>query len=193
VKLRLEMADAEKSRMECMLLNIDKRNFQTWFKYPLQRLLEDEHAGFPILMICLPLLERYLRQKSGSFEGNLNGRYHRLFQEMFSLRTDDEAREFWQIYRNGLLHQATFSKATQSGKIMPKGSLISSVEVIGFDEVKRVFMVSPKRFAERVIQIIETDFITFEQTSSPNHPLAEVSGSGYTITPEPSLVFPPPS
>lgn len=174
-------------------MSINKQNFQTWFRNPLQRLFEDEHAGFPILMICLPLLERYLRQKSGSFEKGLNDRFYQLFQQIFGLRTENETREFWQTFRNGLLHQATFSKANKRGEIMPKGSLTSSEEVVVFDQKKRIFMVSPQRFAERVIQTIEADFITFEQTSSPNHPLAEVSGSGSTITSEPSLMLPPPS
>ena len=43
-------------------------DFTRWDKKPLNVLYDYTDAGFPILMITLPLLERYLRQKSGVCE-----------------------------------------------------------------------------------------------------------------------------
>ena len=43
-------------------------NFQNWFKGVLEKLCQDENAGFVLLIVAFPLLERYLRQKSGTYE-----------------------------------------------------------------------------------------------------------------------------
>ena len=40
----------------------DRENFQAWFVKPLKKLYKNPDAGFPIMMIAFPLLERYLRR-----------------------------------------------------------------------------------------------------------------------------------
>jgi hypothetical protein len=58
----------------------DYHNFVRWFKEPLRRLYKDPHAGFAIVMLSLPILERYLREKSGVREQpNLDDRFHQSF------------------------------------------------------------------------------------------------------------------
>jgi len=64
----------------------NRNNFIKWFKEPLNTLYKNEHAGFAIVMLSLPILERYLRQKSGVFEKqNLDLRFYREFLKMFHL------------------------------------------------------------------------------------------------------------
>ena len=53
------------------MANIHHDNFRAWFSKILEGLYSVQDAGFPILMISFPLLERYLREKSGVHEGNL--------------------------------------------------------------------------------------------------------------------------
>ena len=53
-------------------MNDTQERFTMWFKKPLEGLYEDPNAGFVILIATLPLLERFLREKSGVGERDLN-------------------------------------------------------------------------------------------------------------------------
>jgi len=80
------------------MANID--NYRSWFKEPIERLYADGHGGFALLILIIPLLERYLREKSGVHEGNLNDGFYDEFLKLFpKLGTRDVAKEFWQVYR----------------------------------------------------------------------------------------------
>jgi hypothetical protein len=45
-------------------MDTNKEDFLKWRKQPLEQLYSNPDAGFAIMVISLPLLERYLRQKS---------------------------------------------------------------------------------------------------------------------------------
>jgi hypothetical protein len=161
-------------------MNQNYNNFVKWFKEPLDCLYTNNDAGFVILMISLPLLERYLREKSGVHEGNLTDDFYNKFIEIFpSLKDKDIAKKFWQIYRNGLLHQATLSLKTKKGtiKLLAVGvhGDASEVEYEGYSAQGDKFKVSPRKFSEKVIATIQSDFTTFEGVSSADHPPAKVS------------------
>src|ERR1035438_9866201 len=94
-------------------------DFDNWFVHPITLLNAEPHGAFSVLMIALPLTERYLREKSGCHEGHLDDRYYMEFINLFPGLTVDLARKFWHSYRNGLLHQSTFSRQANSGAIMP--------------------------------------------------------------------------
>ncbi len=58
-------------------------NFVRWFEEPLSNLYKNPHAGFAIVILSLPILERYLREKSGVCEKpNLDARFHQEFLNM---------------------------------------------------------------------------------------------------------------
>jgi hypothetical protein len=152
--------------------NLD--NFKRWYSRVLESLYKDEHAGFVILMTVFPLLERYLREKSGVHEGNLTSMFYKELCQIFPVLTDEStACNFWQVYRNGLLHQVALSQQKKGGGQMPKGWLSSEVKMIRI-ESPGVFWVNPANFARKVVETIESDFSTFEACSSVNHPLPEV-------------------
>ena len=44
----------------------DEENFRKWFVDMLERLRNEGNAGFVFALVSFPLLERYLRQKSGA-------------------------------------------------------------------------------------------------------------------------------
>jgi hypothetical protein len=156
----------------------DYDNFIKWFKEPLKCLYQNDDAGFIILMVSLPLLERYLREKSGVHEGNLNDSFYKKFVEMFpSVNDKGIAKKFWQIYRNGLLHQATLSLKAKNGTIILAAGGHGDAPKIkydGYGAQGEMFTVSPRKFSEKVILTIESDFATFEGMSSANHPLAQI-------------------
>ncbi|MFN9289763.1 MAG: hypothetical protein ACK6EB_16970, partial [Planctomyces sp.] len=83
----------------------------------------------------------------------------------------------WHAYRNGLLHQATFSKQNRRGTVMPNSFITSSVALIDYDSTKDAFFVNPKGFSEKVIHAVENDFGVFGAASSASHPLSTVTSA----------------
>lgn len=156
------------------MMNQNLNNFRSWYVNILNELYSKEDAGFTILMISFPLLERYLREKSGVHEGNLNDSFHNELQTVFpALTTLETAKQFWHVYRNGLLHQVTLSMKDRKGIQMPTSWLHKEVDILKIDN-SGDFWVHPVKFAKKVIEVIENDFTTFEGQHSANHPLPRI-------------------
>jgi hypothetical protein len=145
-------------------------NFVKWFKNPIRCLQKNIDAGFIVVMVSLPLLERYLCEKTGIFENpKLDERFYKEFVNLFpSAGNIDTVRTFWEIYRHGLLHQAALK--TKAGIIQAAVHNAAQDLQVGYDVNGLVFTVSPIKFSDRVIEIIEKDFPTFEGASSSGHP-----------------------
>ena len=147
-------------------------NFKCWHKEVLESLYSNENAGFVLLIATFPLLERYLREKSGAHENKTlpPAFYAELRKILPALPDDDVADQFWHVYRNGLLHQVTLSMGKRKSIKPPIGWLGSKAEILTLDPSGN-FWVHPVKFARKVIKVIEADFATFEGTHSTNHPL----------------------
>jgi hypothetical protein len=150
-----------------------KDNFKTWFREPLETLFPKEHAGFPIMMITLPLLERYLRSKSNIYEApSLSEPFYIEFKRMFPVFNShlDSEKRFWQVFRHGIMHQATLSLKINSNISMPGyGWLSGDVNVL---EIKNGdIWVNPVGFSKHVLETIEKDFANFESVGASLHPL----------------------
>ena len=130
-----------------------RKNFKAWFANQIEKLKPDRNAGFVIAMITFPLLERYLRQKTGAapkspaFSAGL-------LKVLPELKTATAAKVFWRSYRHGLLHNVTLSRQSHG---LTHDRAIVTVEANG-----RVWL-NPVLFAEKVIATIESDFSTFEK------------------------------
>jgi hypothetical protein len=150
------------------------KEFQSWFVGVLEALYPLPEAGFAIVMIAFPLLERYLRQKAGlGPEERLNEKF---FAELYSLfgelQTTDKAKGFWTVCRNGILHQVTFN---QPGKAAPVSGVALTRDLRGISITSDgYFFVNPSDFAKRVTDEIEKHFTIFEGAASSAPPLAEV-------------------
>ncbi len=149
----------------------NKENFKHWFYNIIQSLYGNENAGFAILMITFPLLERYLRSKSGvTYDKNLRDAFYEKLIKLFPvLKENKNATDFWTIYKNGILHQATFSPQNRKGDKMPTGWLSGDTEAIEIHS-NGSFLVNPVKFAEIVIVAIDEDFVTFEGSNSHGYP-----------------------
>jgi hypothetical protein len=161
-------------------MNKNYDNFVIWFKKPMEMLYPNGDAGFVVLMTSLPLIERFLREVSGAHEGNLNDRFHDDFAKIFDLKNRDDARTFWQIYRNGLLHQAALCGVNRNGTILPRAALSGHAPLITYDANENIFYVHPEDFARRVVKVIEDDFATYEASSSRSHPLPQITSGNLT-------------
>lgn len=164
----------------------NRANFKLWFARILNDLARDPHAGFATIMITLPLLERYLRQKTSNFERtSLTPAFHiELVRYFPNLHDKDRAEDFWRVFRHGILHQGSFRQlengAHTSGKL---ANCASPVEI----DAAGNFVVNPAKFAATVINLIENDFETFEAWGSTHHQIAIVAG-GTTLSPQLSTV-----
>ncbi len=163
-------------------------NFEAWYAQTLEMLYPVRSAGIPILMIVFPLLERHLRQRLKLGDKNLDNTFYVELTKVFpDLANIDRAREFWQVFRNGILHEVTLSKQSRSGTSMPIGWLSQDFPAaIEFNIAERQFMVDPVKLAKLIIQEVRRDFGTFDNvaTSSAalpqvmNFPNADITGTG---------------
>ena len=120
-------------------------------------------------MISLPLSERYLRRKHNlkpddhMSEAAMGGLY-----AMFpTLGTPAQARVFWNVYRNGFLHQATVSRSTKGGASLPDGWLTHDVAESIRVEPDGSLTVNPVLLSKTIIRIISADFAAFEADAPP--------------------------
>jgi hypothetical protein len=135
-----------------------RENFDAWFAKILRDSYDNDDAGYVRVMIAFPLLERYVRLKVKY------GPNHREFNDeiasLFDLKSGEQAAEFWKTYRHRLLHNGTsegWLSGIQSPVLFSNGS----------------FQLNLIKFVERVLEIIEGDFATFEG-KRPEDALPEV-------------------
>jgi hypothetical protein len=150
----------------------DRGNFEAWFLRPLECLYPKvEQFGFIIVMVTLPLLERYLRQKENVLGITLKQEFYialeGLFPELGGQR--DEARKFWSLCRNGLLHRSTFN----GPGIYLVRDLNTPVVVDRGDPANIVFRLDPVAFARKVLATISEDFEVY--ANSLTSPLPTVA------------------
>ena len=139
-------------------------------------------------MITFPLLERYLRHKNRlSHKDILSNRCMDELRRMFPcLPSTEDARKFWSIFRNGILHQVTLSRENKSGILMPEGWLSHDKNSAITIESDGSFLIHPVLFSKHIVDIIESDFATFKKGSAVStklpkvnpHPTATNTGQG---------------
>jgi hypothetical protein len=151
----------------------DLENFRSWFVRVLETLYPQREAGLALLMIVFPLLERFLRLKVGlSPDADLGQPFFEELSKRFpTLQTEKSAREFWQVFRNGLLHQVVFANQTRPRGKNPSRPLPAGVLSHDFLEVISAppggeFLLNTRDFAKEVIKQIEAEFEIFEGRGS---------------------------
>jgi len=145
----------------------DLDHFIRWYKNPLSVLYGDDDAGFPILMITFPLLERYLRNLTEADPKTKT--FRRALINIFPVLLDDPtAEKFWDIFRHGLLHQATLKNIPRL-RFAGVNNAASEIQ-----SERSGFVVSPVKFSRRVISEIEADFTTFKKSATERDALAQI-------------------
>ena len=96
-------------------------NFNSWYAGVLSELYPNRNAGFAVLMIVFPLLERYLRNKNGlKHSDSLSDEFMNGVCEMFSdISNKDVAKEFWNIYRDSRYHNPGHITPPELNKVLP--------------------------------------------------------------------------
>jgi hypothetical protein len=144
-------------------------NFKAWYVQVLEDLYESRDAGIAVLMISLPLLERYLRRKHnvGPDDNMTDAAMGGLRATFPALGTVVQARAFWNVYRNGFLHQATVSRSSRGGASLPDGWLTHDVAEPIRLEADGSFTVNPVLLSRIIVQSILADFAVFEADTPP--------------------------
>ena len=155
-------------------------NFRKWFVDSLQTLKRDGDAGFVFAMITFPLLERYLRNAAGCTEGeNLTNGFFTKLGEHFSGIPSGREREFWNCYRDGLLHQVTLPLAKRDKTKKKNGIWVNlpPAALSGHDkrpiyfEPTNGFFLNPLAFYGYVVdELILKHFDTYEGKTTYNPP-----------------------
>jgi hypothetical protein len=126
-----------------------REEFARWFKNPIESLQKNIDCGIILMMISFPLIERYLRTKSGlKYQSKYTKSFYEEFHLIFNEISVNESKLFWIAYRHGLLHQATMNNSQITC------SLSRSVEKIIYYEDKNLFLVNPFIFSKKVIDTI---------------------------------------
>ncbi len=156
------------------------KNFRDWYVESLKVLFPLRKAGFPILMVSFPLLERYLRQRVGlpGHDALNDAFFDSLVSVVGELKDRKTARIFWTAYRHGLLHEVTLSRETRRGSTLPVAWLSHDVSLFSIDE-NGDYWLQPVLFAARVLETIESDFGTFEKGSRAINPFPTVVPSTF--------------
>lgn len=161
----------------------DRVIFTQRFREPIEILIDKEHTGFALMMITLPLLERLLRGRCNIRDRNLSSAFYGELHKVFPALGDGEgAGAFWQAFRNGILHQATFSLKSRevqfSGCVgftaLPPGTPI----VLRRSTGHFFCLVDPVAFARSVLDEVENDLQTFQDAEPDMHPIAFVTDGG---------------
>ena len=169
-----------KLHQERTMTDDERRFLIKWFREPLTQLYSNHDAGFIILMASLPLLERYLREKSGIGDDRLNSKgnifYTRLIDLFPSLKDIPTATLIWDLLRNGLLHQGTI-KTVAGNAIIEMGVKDSAadIEITGYSAAGITVTISPSKFSEKVIAKMEQDWGTSKLPGSKTYPIPIVN------------------
>jgi hypothetical protein len=155
-------------------------DFRKWFVDILDPLRPKGEAGFIFAMVTFPLLERYLRNESRCPEGeNLTDDFFTKLGTHFPGIPSGKEREFWNCYRDGLLHQVTFPSAKRD-KTQKKGIWINlppaaisghDKRPIYFDQQNGGFFLNPLAFYDYVVkELVLRHFNVYEGNTTYNQP-----------------------
>lgn len=156
----------------------ERQNFQQWYVEPLGVLYPLRNAGILVFTCSFGLLERYLRGKNGlTPKQDLDSRCRNTLTAMFPVlgTRPDAALDFWSVYRNGFLHQATTSHETRKGRMLPRGALTHDISDAITIEPTGGFVVHPVLFCQHVLTTIENDFGAFVGVGTAAPPLPYVT------------------
>lgn len=150
-------------------MSTDLNNFKEWYVGTLAQMYPRRESGIAVFMITLPLLERYLRQKNRlTPSDNLTDACMIDLCSLFvALENVQVAWQFWNVFRNGFLHQATLSLKTKKGNDLPVGWLSHDKPHPVSVESDGSIWVHPVLFSKHVIQAIEKNFEVFSGTGTP--------------------------
>lgn len=164
--------------MKCVIMG-KREEFNRWFKQFLTQINQSEDSGIACLMICIPLLERYLREKSKIFEQVSvdSDNFWDALIHVFgtdSIATRDHAKAFWKTVRHGIMHQAAPSLQQQRNVDITKVIFKPNAKPVEFTDNDKTLILDKDKIVPLIIDTIENDFPAFEASGSKHHKFPDV-------------------
>lgn len=145
--------------------------FERWFGRAVKKLreLDNGDGGFAVLMIAIPLYERYINARlklNGSGQGEMEVR-----EEIAGdLRLNDHDRKiFWDIFRNGFTHQAMAKGGRTKWLIGHSYGELPELKTVNGQSV---FVLDPWKFSDRILNKFRDDHRLI--TASGSYALADI-------------------
>lgn len=150
-------------------------DFDKHFVKVLGSLYGNRDAGYAVIMISMPLLERYLRQKVCIGTNSLADSFYNEFVRLFPSAKDvPTAKQLWAAYRHGFLHQGTMSTETSSGVSLPAAYLTHDMADAIAIRADGSFLLHPDLFSKRAVAEIVANFLVYRGTVAGAPPLPQV-------------------
>lgn len=132
-----------------MIPKSKKVQIEQWFFKPLDKY--KEHESFIILMVCLPLYEKYLKQTGKIKKTEKFTKGHKVFECIGNhiCIPSDLAFEFWKMFRNGLCHQAMPKKSDYKFRLVR-----DSEKIVDFDKGEKIIVVNAFKFRDKIRDLI---------------------------------------
>jgi hypothetical protein len=167
-------------------IEVQRDLFQRWFKRPLADLYNNPDAGFIVLITTLPLIERYLREKTNNHQEHLQDDFHAALVQMLPNLSDiPTSRKFWKLYRHGMLHRASLKLEADVLEVgIDERTAAHGIVTVSYDAQGYKFRIAAVEFSKLVIETIENDFTTFAGDNSGTNPLMMTS-AGYSGSKKP--------
>jgi len=127
------------------------RLFETWFVRPLEGL--DQDGGWVALLVALPLYERLIRARLGLKNEKPNNQliYAAVASDLHL--SVDQARNFWDIFRNGLMHAAMPKEEDGKPKYMLTSRSLGEPRFVYHKKSdQNVILIEPIAFKNWVLQ-----------------------------------------
>lgn len=153
----------DKSGQNWNEVEVDRNQFSRWYEAVLKRMYGNRDNGFAIMLITIPILERYVRCKNNLERNSTIGSVG--LTELLQIFPEAESTEtigaVWDATRNGLLHQLTFFTEKRSKTQLPIVRLTHDTRVAIRLEDDRSISINPVHFSRRVVRVVKGDFATF--------------------------------
>lgn len=148
----------------------DYEHFNQWFVVPLRTLekLPNGQGGFVALGAACFLYERYAKALLQT-EGKKSGTPQLLSQIASDFSVDKATAEaFWDVIRNGVLHQGMPLQKNHGNKTLPSWAFHYSYPPMALEDVngKPFLKVQPWKFMNRVLELCEDHFDLLQSSGS---------------------------
>ena len=143
-------------------MSAEFENFKRWYVDVLALLYPIRDAGIAVLMLSFLCWNGTCARKIRAPSDDLSdGCMIDLCSIFNALPNRDVARQFWNVYRNGFLHQVTLSSQSRRGTSLPVGWLTHDISVSVKVESDGSFWIQPVLYSQEVVKVIEDNFVLF--------------------------------
>jgi hypothetical protein len=165
--------------MKTIEVSLEDR-FRIWYLEPIETLktcLKNGNGAIAALMIAMPLYERVYRFALSNNEPHTGNRPLWVMNDL-RLKSETEAKLFWNVFRDGLCHTGSFFEQSDRSSSLPKigldGKYPDFPTFITTETGEDAIIVNPWNFIAYILNKYEDNVLLLEYESAPLLPLRYV-------------------